>query len=71
MASSLVGQHTLAERLGINVTDLTCLAFVLGAGEEALRHQTSTPRLASRFFGAVAGVVNRLESIRPARAESP
>ena len=66
IALSLVGQHTLAERLGINVTDLTCLGFVLGAGEEALT-AGRLAELAGLTTGAVTGVVNRLESAGYAR----
>lgn len=66
IALSLVGQHTIAERLGINVTDLTCLGFVLGAGEEALT-AGRLAELAGLTTGAVTGVVNRLESAGYAR----
>ncbi|GAA3408147.1 hypothetical protein GCM10018952_04180 [Streptosporangium vulgare] len=66
IALSLVGQHTLAERLGINVTDLTCLGFVLGAGEEALT-AGRLAELAGLTTGAVTGVVNRLEGAGYAR----
>ncbi len=66
IALSLVGQHTLAERLGVNVTDLTCLGFVLGAGEEALT-AGRLAELAGLTTGAVTGVVNRLESAGYAR----
>ena len=66
IALSLVGQHTLAERLGVNVTDLTCLGFILGAGEEALT-AGRLAELAGLTTGAVTGVVNRLENAGYAR----
>ncbi|WP_326635180.1 MarR family transcriptional regulator [Streptosporangium sp. NBC_01755] len=66
VALSMVGQHTLAERLGINVTDLTCLGFILGAKEEALT-AGRLAELAGITTGAVTGVVNRLESAGYAR----
>jgi len=69
IAVSLVGQHTIAERLGINVTDLTCLGFILGAGEEALT-AGRLAEVAGLTTGAVTGVVNRLESAGYARRVS-
>lgn len=60
MALSSVGQHRVARRLGLNITDLTCLGHILGAGEEPI----SAGELASRAnltTGGVTGVLNRLE----------
>lgn len=60
IALSLVGQHDIAQRLGVNVTDLTCLGFVLAAGEDPI----SAGELAEQAgltTGAVTGVLNRLE----------
>lgn len=61
IATSLVAQHAIAQRLGLNVTDLTCVGHILGAvdapltaGELAVRAGVTT--------GAITGVVNRLES---------
>nr|WP_260408141.1 MarR family transcriptional regulator [Planomonospora venezuelensis] len=50
----------MADRLGVNVTDLTCLGFILEAAEDPI----TAGRLAERAgltTGAVTGVVNRLE----------
>ncbi len=33
VALGLIGQQEVAQALGVNVTDLTCLGHVLGAGE--------------------------------------
>jgi DNA-binding MarR family transcriptional regulator len=60
IASSLVGQQEMAQRLGLNVTDLTCFAYVLQAGENLL----TAGDLATRVHvttGAVTGILNRLE----------
>lgn len=62
IALSHFGQQDIAARLGLNVTDLTCLGFVseaalagesLAAGDLADRARLTT--------GAVTGVLNRLE----------
>ncbi|MFE9133412.1 MarR family transcriptional regulator [Streptomyces sp. NPDC007355] len=66
VALGLVGQQEVAQALGLNVTDLTCLGHVLGAGEEPL----SAGDLAARVnltTGAVTGVLNRLEKAGYAR----
>lgn len=60
IALSMVGRHVVAGRLGVNVTDLTCLGFVIEAKEEALT-AGALARLAGITTGAVTGVVNRLE----------
>ncbi|MFD0304695.1 MarR family winged helix-turn-helix transcriptional regulator [Streptomyces sp. NPDC127119] len=60
IATSMVAQHEMAQRLGLNVSDLTCFGYVLGAGEELL----TAGDLAGRLHvttGAVTGIVNRLE----------
>ena len=60
IAASMVGQQEMAQRLGLNVTDLTCFAYVLQAGENLL----TAGELATRVHvttGAVTGILNRLE----------
>ncbi|MEU2285440.1 MarR family transcriptional regulator [Streptomyces sp. NPDC013178] len=60
IAAHLVGQQEMAQRLGLNVTDLTCFAYVLQAGENLL----TAGDLATRVHvttGAVTGILNRLE----------
>lgn len=70
IALAQFGQQDIAARLGLNVTDLTCLGFVieaalsgttLAAGDLAERAQLTT--------GAVTGVLNRLERAGYARRE--
>ncbi|MEV7023218.1 MarR family transcriptional regulator [Kitasatospora sp. NPDC093558] len=71
IALAQFGQQDIAARLGLNVTDLTCLGFVieaalageaLAAGDLAERAQLTT--------GAVTGVLNRLEKAGYARREA-
>lgn len=60
IATSMVGQQEMAQRLGLNVTDLTCFAYVIQAGENLL----TAGDLATRVHvttGAVTGILNRLE----------
>ncbi|MFJ8939571.1 MarR family winged helix-turn-helix transcriptional regulator [Streptomyces sp. NPDC102365] len=60
IAMSMVAQQEMAQRLDLNVSDLTCFGYVIGAGEELL----TAGDLASRLHvttGAVTGIVNRLE----------
>ncbi|MCX4763328.1 MarR family transcriptional regulator [Streptomyces sp. NBC_01275] len=60
IAASMVGQQEMAQRLGLNVSDLTCFAYVLQAGENLL----TAGDLATRVqvtTGAVTGILNRLE----------
>ncbi|MGW2617260.1 MarR family transcriptional regulator [Streptomyces sp. NPDC001500] len=60
IAASMVGQQEMAQRLGLNVTDLTCLGYVIQAGEDLL----TAGDLAHRVHvttGAVTGILNRLE----------
>ncbi|MEK9522217.1 MarR family transcriptional regulator [Streptomyces sp. NPDC087908] len=66
VALGLIGQQEVAQALGLNVTDLTCLGHVLGAGDTPL----SAGDLAERVnltTGAVTGVLNRLEKAGYAR----
>ncbi|MFC5663472.1 MarR family winged helix-turn-helix transcriptional regulator [Kitasatospora misakiensis] len=71
IALAQFGQQDIAARLGLNVTDLTCLGFLieaamageaLAAGDLAERAQLTT--------GAVTGVLNRLEKAGYARREA-
>ncbi|MGW2252241.1 MarR family transcriptional regulator [Kitasatospora sp. NPDC001660] len=71
IALAQFGQQDIAARLGLNVTDLTCLGFVieaalageaLAAGDLAERAQLTT--------GAVTGVLNRLEKAGYAHRET-
>ncbi|MFG2281220.1 MarR family winged helix-turn-helix transcriptional regulator [Streptomyces asoensis] len=60
IAASMVGQQEMAQRLGLNVTDLTCFGYVIQAGENLL----TAGELAARVHvttGAVTGILNRLE----------
>lgn len=59
------GQQDIAGRLGLNVTDLTCLGFVIEAAlaGEALTASDLADR-ARLTTGAVTGVLNRLEAAR-------
>ncbi|KUH40660.1 MULTISPECIES: MarR family transcriptional regulator [Streptomyces] len=62
VASGIVAQHDIAQRLGLNVTDLTCLGFVLeaeGAGEPISAGDLA--QRANLTTGAITGVINRLE----------
>lgn len=60
IALALVSQHDIAQRLGLNVTDLTCLGHIIGAGERHLGAGDLAER-ANITTGAVTGVLNRLE----------
>lgn len=60
IATHLVGQHEIAQQVDLNVTDLTCFAFVIEAGENLL----TAGELAERVHvttGAMTGILNRLE----------
>ena len=60
IATSLIGQQEMAQQIGLNVTDLTCFAYVIEAGENLL----TAGDLAARAHvtkGAVTGILNRLE----------
>ncbi|MEV6805355.1 MarR family transcriptional regulator [Streptomyces sp. NPDC051132] len=60
IAAHLIGQQELARRLGLTVTDLTCFAFVLEAGDDLLTAGDLAAR-AHVTTGAVTGILNRLE----------
>ncbi|MEV6314077.1 MarR family transcriptional regulator [Streptomyces sp. NPDC051776] len=60
VALGIVGQHQVAQKLGLSVTDLTCLGFVLEAGDEPLTAGDLAER-ANVTTGAITGVLNRLE----------
>ncbi|WP_055534607.1 MarR family winged helix-turn-helix transcriptional regulator [Streptomyces graminilatus] len=60
IATHLVSQQEMARRLNLNVTDLTCFAFVMEAGEDLLTAGDLAER-AHVTTGAVTGVLNRLE----------
>ncbi|MET3986902.1 MarR family transcriptional regulator [Streptomyces sp. PvR034] len=64
----LVGQQEVAQLLGLNVTDLTCLGHVLGAGKNPLGAGDLAER-ANLTTGAVTGVLNRLERAGYARRQ--
>jgi DNA-binding MarR family transcriptional regulator len=66
IALSLVSQYDIAQRLGLGVTDLTCLGHVLGAGEQPITAGELAER-ANLTTGAVTGVLNRLERAGYAR----
>ena len=60
IATHLVGQHVIAQQVGLSVTDLTCFAYVIEAGENL----PTAGDLAARVHvttGAVTGILNRLE----------
>ncbi|MDX2680965.1 MarR family winged helix-turn-helix transcriptional regulator [Streptomyces soliscabiei] len=60
IAASMIGQQEMAQRLGLNISDLTCFAYVIQAGENLL----TAGDLATRVHvttGAVTGILNRLE----------
>ncbi|MCX5195166.1 MarR family transcriptional regulator [Streptomyces sp. NBC_00249] len=56
----LIGQQEVAQLLGLNVTDLTCLAHILAACETPLS-AGGLAELTNLTTGAVTGVLNRLE----------
>ncbi|MEV7415321.1 MarR family transcriptional regulator [Streptomyces sp. NPDC089919] len=66
VALGIVGQQEVAQALGLNVTDLTCLGHVLGAGEAPLTAGELAERV-NLTTGAVTGVLNRLEKAGYAR----
>ncbi|TXS57980.1 MarR family transcriptional regulator [Streptomyces sp. t39] len=62
IAVAQFGQQDIARRLGINVTDLTCLGFLIEA--QASGEALAAGGLAERArltTGAMTGVLNRLE----------
>ncbi|QGV82341.1 MarR family transcriptional regulator [Streptomyces ficellus] len=71
IALGIIAQHDVAQRLGLNVTDVTCLGFILEA--ENLGEPISAGDLAQRAkltTGAVTGVINRLERAGYAHRQS-
>ena len=60
IATSMVAQHEMAQRLGLNASDLTCFGYILEAGEHLLTAGDLATR-ADVTTGAVTGIVNRLE----------
>ncbi|MCI3274613.1 MarR family winged helix-turn-helix transcriptional regulator [Streptomyces cylindrosporus] len=60
IATSMIGQQEMAQRVGLNVTDLTCFAYVIEAGENLLTAGDLAAR-AHVTTGAVTGILNRLE----------
>jgi DNA-binding MarR family transcriptional regulator len=62
IAAAQFGQQNIARRLGLNVTDLTCLGFLIeatAAGEHPVAGDLADR--ARLTTGAVTGVLNRLE----------
>ncbi|MFK4866242.1 MarR family winged helix-turn-helix transcriptional regulator [Streptomyces sp. JHA19] len=60
IAAHLLGQQEMAQRLGLNITDLLCFGFVVKAGDDLL----SAGALAEQVHvttGAMTGILNRLE----------
>ncbi|MFI6001540.1 MarR family winged helix-turn-helix transcriptional regulator [Streptomyces sp. NPDC051366] len=68
VALGLIGQQEVAQLLGLNVTDLTCLGHVLGAGDTPLG-AGDLAELTNLTTGAVTGVLNRLERAGYARRQ--
>nr|WSX53363.1 MarR family transcriptional regulator [Streptomyces sp. NBC_00974] len=60
VALGIIGQQEVAQLLGLNVTDLTCLGHILGAGDTPLG-AGDLAELTNLTTGAVTGVLNRLE----------
>ncbi|GJF27941.1 MarR family transcriptional regulator [Kitasatospora sp. NE20-6] len=71
IALAQFGQQDIAARLGLNVTDLTCIGFLMEA--ETAGQSLAAGDLAERAHlttGAVTGVLNRLERAGYARRQS-
>ncbi|WP_406199854.1 MarR family transcriptional regulator [Kitasatospora sp. NBC_01560] len=71
IALAQFGQQDIAARLGLNVTDLTCLGFVIEAAQTG--EPLAAGDLAERAHlttGAVTGVLNRLEKAGYAHREA-
>lgn len=66
VALGIAGQQEVAQRLGLNVTDLTCLGHILGAGDTP-QAAGDLAELVDLTTGAVTGVLNRLERAGYAR----
>ncbi|MEV8554496.1 MarR family transcriptional regulator [Streptomyces glaucescens] len=62
IATAQFGQQDIARRLGLNVTDLTCLGFVIEASMAGTSLVAGDLAQQARLTtGAVTGVLNRLE----------
>ncbi|MFJ3910763.1 DNA-binding MarR family transcriptional regulator [Streptomyces sp. 2132.2] len=68
VALGLIGQQEVAQLLGLNVTDLTCLGHILGACDAPLG-AGDLAELTNLTTGAVTGVLNRLERAGYARRQ--
>lgn len=66
VALGVIAQQEVAQLLGLNVTDLTCLGHILGAGATPLA-AGDLAQLTNLTTGAVTGVLNRLERAGYAR----
>ncbi|MBC9728068.1 MarR family winged helix-turn-helix transcriptional regulator [Streptomyces sp. TRM68367] len=60
IAAHLLGQQEMAQRLGLNITDLLCFGCVLKSGENLLT-AGDLAQHANVTTGAVTGILNRLE----------
>ncbi|MFJ3668047.1 MarR family transcriptional regulator [Streptomyces sp. NPDC090106] len=60
IAAHLLGQQEMAQRLGLNITDLLCFGCVLKAGEDLLTAGDLAEH-AHVTTGAMTGILNRLE----------
>ncbi|MFI5549430.1 MarR family transcriptional regulator [Streptomyces sp. NPDC051738] len=60
IAAHLLGQQEMAQRLGLNITDLLCFACVLKAGDDLLTAGDLAEH-AHVTTGAMTGILNRLE----------
>ncbi|MFD9003245.1 MarR family winged helix-turn-helix transcriptional regulator [Streptomyces sp. NPDC059582] len=60
IALGILAQHDVAQRLGLNVTDLTCLGFIIEAADQPLTAGALAER-ANLTTGAITGVITRLE----------
>jgi DNA-binding MarR family transcriptional regulator len=68
IALGIVAQHDMAQRLGLNVTDLTCMGFILEAeGQQQPLTAGDLAQRANLTTGAITGVINRLERAGYAR----
>ncbi|MEU1532076.1 MarR family winged helix-turn-helix transcriptional regulator [Streptomyces fagopyri] len=62
IATAQFGQQDIARRLGLNVTDLTCLGFVIEAAAAGRAPAAGDLAEQARLTtGAMTGVLNRLE----------
>ncbi|MFD4833983.1 MarR family winged helix-turn-helix transcriptional regulator [Streptomyces uncialis] len=60
VATNIVGNQEFARNLGLSITDLTCFAYVLEAGDSPVTAGDLAGR-ANVTTGAVTGILNRLE----------